>query len=112
LNAILFYADLAVQKSSRKTIFSFVFNEVWDSISPILITMTSIGANVKRRNGHSSGELFKAWLKKKELSYTEFSRKSGFSYGTMLKWTRGAKPRLTAKSVLKRRFPDCPLVRI
>ncbi len=53
---------------------------------------------------------FKNWLAQKHFSYETFSQKTGIGYNTIVKWTRGSKPRNTSKILIKRVFPDCPLI--
>lgn len=54
---------------------------------------------------------FKKWLAKKNLSYGDFSQKTGIQYNTVIGWVRGATPRNLSKVVLRSKFPDCPLVK-
>ncbi len=54
---------------------------------------------------------FKKWLSKKNLSYEDFSHKTGIRYNTVVKWTCGVKPRQTSNILIKRKFPDCPLLK-
>ena len=55
---------------------------------------------------------FKKWLVKKNLNYEDFSQQTGIRYHTVVGWARGQNPRSIWKSVLKQKFPDCPLVKI
>ena len=63
------------------------------------------------REKELSGKEFKRWLIDRGLSYEDLARASDIPYTTVARWSRGTQPRSMAKRLLKRSFPDCPLVR-
>ena len=54
---------------------------------------------------------FKKWLGQKGFSYQKFSEKSGINYPTVVTWAHGTMPRDAAKKLVRKKFPDCPLVK-
>ncbi|MBU6430664.1 MAG: hypothetical protein KGR26_16720 [Cyanobacteria bacterium REEB65] len=59
----------------------------------------------KRRAGR-----FQAWKKRAGLNSDAFARAVPLSFLTVKKYDRGAMPRAAIQSLIRPKFPDCPLL--